>query len=84
MKNSVTRELSSDDYHQLNQQRNTNHRERKVWENEGKYKKVRERQNVRERERQWMEDLYSITIFLHKNTFVLIELVIYYKDCLIA
>ena len=51
MKNSVTRELSSDDYHQLNQQRNTNHRERKVWENEGKYKKVRERQNVRERER---------------------------------
>ena len=60
MKNSKTSKLSSEDYHQLNQQRNTNHRERKGSENEGKSKKIREGQN--EREREWMEDLYSISI----------------------
>ena len=60
MKNSETSKLSSEDYHQLNQQRNTNHRERKGSENEGKSKKIREWQN--EREREWMEDLYSISI----------------------
>ena len=60
MKNSETSKLSSEDYHQLNQQRNTNHRERKGSENEGKSKKIREGQN--EREREWMEDLYSISI----------------------
>ena len=49
MKNSETSKLSSEDCHQLNQQRNTNLRERKAWENEGKRKKVRERQNERER-----------------------------------
>ena len=42
MKNSKTSKLSSEDYHQLNQQRNTNHRERKGSENEGKSKKIRE------------------------------------------
>ena len=49
MKNSETSKLSSEDYHQLNQQRNTNHRERKGSENEGKSKKIKEGQNERER-----------------------------------
>ena len=53
MKNSETSKLSSEEYHQLNQQRNTNHRERKGSENEGKSKKIRERERERERMNEW-------------------------------
>ena len=53
MKNSETSKLSSEDYHQLNQQRNTHHRERKGSKNEGKSKKIRERERERERMNEW-------------------------------
>ena len=50
MKNSKTSKLSSEDYHQLNQQRN---KERKGSKNEGNNKKIRERGRERERMNEW-------------------------------